>query len=739
MGLFDRKRPEEEDIAPQPAPAKPAAAPAKQAAPQPAAAVARPTPKPAAEPAKPTYGIQNAIELMRQLPSDNVPLVVEVVKKTLESLHVDIGSIITDAERKAALAEDIKIVPRGNAFLEQAPYFTEHVRRYLVDKYGEDKVLNDGMRIKTTCDMKLQVVAQKAVYDGVFDVDQRMGFRREGVVNVGKGNIQAKRDEHEAAISKSWRSRNDPAKLLPPPEISTLEVGKVYEAVLTDVQKGHAAVAIGAHDAIIPLSWSHWVYDPNPKKSWRNRKAWDLTAKVTTDKGKEPILQAGDVVLVKVEALSTRDKSVSSAFKKTPGSSTAYVAARLWQDPEVEAALMSMDTETGAVRVMVGGSSFLKTQFNRAIQARRQAGATFKPLVYAAAIEAKRVTAATLIADAALAFETDNDFIWKPGNFSHEYEGLMTLRQALAKSKNTCTVRILETADPGMNRDVIYNFGRRLGIGGPPLHTLPEGHIATPENDVLCPWVKESSRSTICMDRTPPKPEELSDAQHRARIGPDDEYKCRACDMSMGLGSASLTMEEMIRAYSAFSSGGKLVMPYYIEEVLDRDGTVLEQHTPEPFEQVLDPAVASIGTWLMQGVVQYGTAVRAKNALGLRGLAGKTGTTNDYKDAWFVGFTNDVITAAWVGYDQPRSLGISSTGGKTALPIWIDYMKVAAPKSKDRNFRMSSNVSYAQIDESSGKRVTEGGVQYPFLPGTVPESTGLREGQVGIEDVGTEL
>ncbi|HHO54297.1 MAG TPA: hypothetical protein ENK18_26360, partial [Deltaproteobacteria bacterium] len=407
---------------------------------------------------------------------------------------------ITDQQRKDALAEEIQIMPRGNAFLEQAPYFTEHVRRYLVDKYGEDKVLNGGMKIKTTCDMKLQVVAQKAVFDGVFDVDQRMGFRREAITNVGKDNIQATRDQHEEEIMAAWRASNDPAKREPPPDRSVLEVGKVYNAVLTDVKAGYAVAAIGAHDAIIPLAWSRWIYQPNPKISWRNRKARDLTAKIRTENGKEPILQAGDVVLVKVEALSTRDSEVASAFKNTPGASTAYVAARMWQDPEVEAALMSMDTETGAIRVMVGGSNFLKTQFNRAIQARRQVGSTFKPLVYTAAIEAKRVTTATLIADAPLAFETANDFIWKPSNFSHEYEGNMTLRQALAKSKNTCTVRILEAADPGMNNDIIYNFGRRLGIGGPPLHTLPDDWVPTPDNDVLCPWVKETAKSTICMD-----------------------------------------------------------------------------------------------------------------------------------------------------------------------------------------------------------------------------------------------
>jgi penicillin-binding protein 1A len=152
----------------------------------------------------------------------------------------------------------------------------------------------------------------------------------------------------------------------------------------------------------------------------------------------------------------------------------------------------------------------------------------------------------------------------------------------------------------------------------------------------------------------------------------------------------------------------------------------------------MDPGVASITTWLLEGVARYGTGADAYRALKLEGLGGKTGTTNDEKDAWFVGFTNDVITAVWVGYDQPRSLGISSTGSRTALPIWIDYMKVAAPQSRDRPFPVRGNLSYAMIDEATGRRVVSGGVTYPFLAGTAPEESGLKAGQVSIEDMSTQ-
>ncbi len=646
---------------------------------------------------------------------------------------------ITAEEGKAALDEMVLITPRNNAFLEQAPHFTEHVRRYLVEKYGEEMVLNQGLQVTTTCDLDLQRLAQDSVSKGVFGVDQRMGFRREGVKNVGAEGVAAKRAEHEAAMRKAWAFKQDAAGRIPEPEKSILVPGEVYDAVITDVSKKWAKVAIGDHDALIPMAWSKWVYDPNPRKSWRYRTATDLTEKVDTDDDRTvdtPILKKGDVITVKVEALSSKDESVAKAFKKTPGESESFVAIRLWQDPEVESALLSLDLATGAVRSMVGGADFTKSQFNRAVQSRRQVGSTFKPIVYAAAIETKKVTTASMVADAPLAFATSAEFVWKPANYGHDYLGNITLRKALAMSRNTCTVRVLESVDPGMNDDVVYEFARRLGIGGPPLNELPADLVVSPENDVLCPWTRETSESTICMSHYPPRTDtDRSNTGHRQDLTASDKHMCRSCDMSMGLGSASLTMEELVRAYSAFATAGDLVKPYYIEEVRDRHGNVLEKHETADFPQVMDPSVASITRWLLEGVVQGGTGFQASKQLGLKGLGGKTGTTNDEKDTWFIGFSPDVITAVWVGYDQPRSLGISSTGGRTALPIWIDYMREAAPMEKDRAFKMRGDIEWAQIDEVAGNRVSSGGRAYPFIGGTAPESTGLKAGQVSMDDL----
>jgi penicillin-binding protein 1A len=240
------------------------------------------------------------------------------------------------------------------------------------------------------------------------------------------------------------------------------------------------------------------------------------------------------------------------------------------------------------------------------------------------------------------------------------------------------------------------------------------------------------------MDRFPPKDPEMSNTAHRRAMEPDDEHWCRACDMSMSLGSPSLTMEELVRAYAVFANGGVFTQPYYIEEVRDRDGNVLESHTPPEKPRIVSEEVATLTTWMLEEVARTGTGSPARKELGIN-FGSKTVTTNDEKDTWFVGFTPDVITAVWVGYDTPKSLGVSSTGGRTSLPIWVDYMRVAAPKENDRAFPIWGNVDWAQIDDKTGRRLASGGRKFPFLKGTVPEQSGVEAGQYTIDDLATEL
>jgi penicillin-binding protein 1A len=319
---------------------------------------------------------------------------------------------------------------------------------------------------------------------------------------------------------------------------------------------------------------------------------------------------------------------------------------------------------------MVGGVDFKATEFNRAIQATRQVGSTFKPIVYAAAIESKKFTPGTIVQDAPLVYNTLKSQLWKPENYGEDYLGDITLRTALALSRNVCTIRVLDV----LGLDPVAAMAKRLGI---------ESHM-----DV---------------------------------------------DLSMGLGSASLYMWELGRAYSAFATGGYKVEPHYVDKVVDRDEKVLEEwQKPAQWERVLDPNVAGVMNWMLGEVASNGTAAQASK-LHVH-VGGKTGTTNDFRDAWFVGFTPDLLTAVWVGYDQPRSLGASATGGHTALPIWMDYMKVAAPKDKDHAFPAAPGLSWVSIDEKSG-RPTKGGRAMPFLPGTAPTGAVAEAGQKTSDDL----
>ncbi len=223
-----------------------------------------------------------------------------------------------------------------------------------------------------------------------------------------------------------------------------------------------------------------------------------------------------------------------------------------------------------------------------------------------------------------------------------------------------------------------------------------------------------------------------------ARQDSNGKTWCRHCDLPMGLGSSSLTMVELSRAYSAFQTYGHLVEPHFINRVVDLDGTVIEEWQPPVggWPEVLEPAVAGITHWLVRQVATGGTA-GATNSLGIQ-VAGKTGTTNDFHDAWFVGYNHELITSTWVGYDRPRSLGVSSTGGKTALPIWMDFMRVAAPKDKDQPFpKLPAGVHSVPIDETTGRQ-TIGGRQMPMLPGTEPTNVIGEIGQIGADDIMTE-
>lgn len=335
------------------------------------------------------------------------------------------------------------------------------------------------------------------------------------------------------------------------------------------------------------------------------------------------------------------------------------------QLPEIEAALVSVDPRDGAVRALVGGFDFNQNQFNHVTQAWRQPGSSFKPFIYSASLE-KGFTPATIINDAPLSFNATQtgSKLWEPRNYDGKYSGPIRMRTALAKSKNLASIRILQAIGLQYTQDYITRFG-------------------------------------FDANRHPPY-------------------------LPMALGSGEVTPMQMAVGYAVFANGGYQISPYFINRIEDDDGNVLEQIKPAIAEKnaklVIDPRNAFIMTSMMQDVIQHGTAVRAKQ-LGRKDLAGKTGTTSNFIDAWFCGYQNSLVTIAWAGFDNPKSMGRNETGGRVALPIWIDYMASAIENEPEAELIVPQGITAASINPNTGLRDVAGTVTEYFFREQLPPQT----------------
>jgi penicillin-binding protein 1A len=322
----------------------------------------------------------------------------------------------------------------------------------------------------------------------------------------------------------------------------------------------------------------------------------------------------------------------------------------------VEAALVCIDPYSGYIRAMIGGRDFSNTQFNRAVQAQRQPGSAFKPVIYAAALD-KGYTPASIIVDAPIAFKMGKNKLWEPQNYDKKYLGPITLRKALTLSRNVVTIKILQ--DIGINYAVKY--ARQFGID-------------TPLNK----------------------------------------------DLTLALGTPNLTLLQMVQAYAVFCAHGVRVEPLAITRILDRDGTLVEENSPQLY-QALNPQTAYLMTSLLQSVVEEGTGKKV-SALN-RPCAGKTGTTNDFRDAWFIGFTPQLVTGAWVGYDDNASLGKRETGGVVTAPIWLNFMQQVVKDIPVKLFEVPEGVVFAKINPATGfapQSASEATIFECFKEGTMP-------------------
>jgi penicillin-binding protein 1A len=341
----------------------------------------------------------------------------------------------------------------------------------------------------------------------------------------------------------------------------------------------------------------------------------------------------------------------------------------LEQTPKAESALLCIEAQTGYVKAMIGGRTYKNSQFNRAIQSRRQPGSAFKPIVYAAALD-KGFTPATVLIDSPIVFQDDEmDFTWKPKNYKKKFYGPTLFRNALARSRNVVTIKILK--DVGI--DYAIDYARKLGIS-----------------------------SNINRD------------------------------LSIALGSSGISLLETLKAYSVFANLGKKVEPVFIIKIVDRDGNVLEDNTiNDTPEQIIEPSTAYVMTTLLQDVVTYGTGQRVKALK--RPVAGKTGTTNNLFDAWFVGYTPGYITGTWVGFDEGGSLGKAETGSRAASPIWLGFMRKILKDKPVKVFEVPEGVVFSKIDAESGLLPipeSKKTVFVCFKEGTVPTEYTPKPGSV---------
>jgi penicillin-binding protein 1A len=529
------------------------------------------------------------------------------------------SGFISGEQLGKALAEKVRIRKKEEKTFSRAPYFTEHVRRYLIQTYGRARVYRQGLTVYTTVNLRMQEAARKALQKGLYELDKREGYRGP-LRRLPPGQIPG---FIEAAAKR--QALHEPA------------MGSIVEGVVirVDDKKGEAAVCIGSRMGRLPLSRMRWARRPNAQVSYPGNRV----------RRPSQVLSKGDVIQLRL----------------IKGARTPFAwEVSLEQTPLVQGALFCMDPGTGEVKAMVGGRDYDQSQFNRAVQSRRQPGSAFKPIIYAAALDSG-MTPGTVLLDAPFVCEQGPHMKpWKPENYTKEYLGPIILRNALAKSKNVVTVKLLKRI--GVPHAVRY--ARNLGIQSP-----------------LSPY------------------------------------------LALALGCSGVSLMELTRAYSVFCNQGVLVRPIFIKRIVDRDGRVLEENRPVT-RRAISKETAYLITDLLRTVIREGTGRRVRAFK--RPAAGKTGTTNNLWDAWFVGYTPDLATGVWVGYDDRRPMGKRETGSKAASPIWLAFMSSVFKGLPVTDFQVPKGMVYAKIDTKTGLLAdsdTEASVIQVFKKGSEPKFT----------------
>ena len=546
---------------------------------------------------------------------------------------------ITEKEMKEARAKPLEVNPRPfGAQLFAAESFAEEVRRELVTMYGKDKLEKGGLSVRTTLDPKLQIYARQALARGLVVFDRKRGYR--GPVE----KLELTAGDWGVLLKK----RRVPPDLAPWQLAIVLEVNDQSARIgLQPKLLPGGSQAPERQTGEIPLALMKWA------RAYVDGKKLGPEIETPAD-----VLSRGDVVYV----------APSDDPQKW----------HLVEMPDVEGALVAMDPHTGRVLAMVGGFSYGRSQFNRAVQAMRQPGSAFKPIVYAAALD-NGYSPSSVVLDAPIEFKMPDGKLWKPQNYQKKFYGPSTLRRGIEQSRNVMTVRLAD--ELGMTK--IADLAQRLGI----------------------------------YDKLPRQ-------------------------LAMALGAGETTLMKMVSAYAMIDNGGKKIDATLIDRVQDRYGRTVFRHDhrdcsacagltwrpdlaePELLdvrEQVMSPYTAYQITSMMEGVVQRGTGKKLLEVG--KPVAGKTGTSNDERDAWFIGFTPDLAVGVYVGYDNPKPMGRGRTGGQLAAPIVVDFMKLALRDKPATPFRVPRAIELIPIDAKSGKRAifgNEGVILEAFKPGDEP-------------------
>jgi penicillin-binding protein 1A len=490
------------------------------------------------------------------------------------------SGFITAEQRDAAARQPLSLETRRGSY-RAASHYVEYIRRTLEERYGRSLVYDLGLRVHTAVDVRMQEAAEKALRHGLEELNERHHGYRSGFRELEPEQREAYLRQQEALVG------------------DTLQPSESYEGLVVAVRAGAARVQVGKFSGELESA------------------AEDGTGL--------PKLALNDLVRVRVNEAG-EDGPPSFYYDPTP---------------LVEGAMVVIDPRTGAVKAMVGGYDFERSQFNRVTQAKRQPGSSFKPFVYAAALD-RRFTPASVIVDEPV-FYSDNGKVWSPQNFEKRNYGPTVLRDALAFSRNVVTVKLADA----IGVKYLVRYLDHFGLQGP-----------------------------------------------------------FAPNLSIALGSAEVTTLEMALGYCVFANNGKLPRATFITEVTDSSGQAIEQNPPE-LKDAIPPPTAYLMTSMLQDVVSRGTGRRAQG-LG-RPTAGKTGTTNDLHDAWFIGYTPELLAAVWVGFDSKRPLGKQETGGHVSAPIWKEFMSEALTGIEPHEFAIPEGLKCININPKSGSRATADG------------------------------